>query len=435
MRCPIQEMNGSSKFSTAASITRVVPEPPSAAIEKSFYNPFTVDLSLNDTNPPATKGRNQYRCNGRECNHPTEVKRIYLREVAVGTDNDLLPLDQKSRSSIVEKSRRITFEPDIERHNSYHPANRNNINENVATSIITNRRSHNYNKASLNRSLNFSNAQHATTNKEIRNYAKEEQRVAENGSCSAKSAIGNDQSKIFLNNRQDIDNEENDYTPIPVKQLIQEFEKTCRPVLQYKQFSPKVIPIMQRQSPLDNDISRFFERQNSVNKYKYAEEDEHRRMAERQRYEELAKLQDRCNNGYSVSTDDTEYTTDDGSDSETNDYSEEIIYREKSESSSIMNGDQDYCSSIYRDECSSRRRSVTSEEVENFCNGSGKFTNTESHVPVEAKSLLLSMIASQEDILQTIKHLRNTPVLGNLLGNGVNSPDCEFTVDASPDVG
>ena len=151
------------------------------------------------------------------------------------------------------------------------------------------------------------------------------------------------------------------------------------------------------------------------------------------------KLQDRCNNGY-ISTDDTEYTTD-GTDSEMNDYSEEIIYREKSESSSIMNGDQDY-SSIYREECSNRRRSVTSEEVENFCNGNdnngnnnGKYMNTESVVPVEAKSFLLSMIASQEDILQTIKHLRNTPVLDNLL-HGVNSPDCKFAVDvSSPDVG
>lgn len=155
-----------------------------------------------------------------------------------------------------------------------------------------------------------------------------------------------------------------------------------------------------------------------------------RRITERQRYEELVKLQDHCNNGY-VSTDDTEYTTDE-TDSQMNDYSEEIIYREKSESSSMMNGDQEY-SSTYREECSSRRRSVTSEEVENFCNnGDGKFVNTESEVPVEAKSLLLSMIASQEDILETIKHLRSTPVLDNLL-HGV-SPDCKFT-DICPDVG
>lgn len=65
------------------------------------------------------------------------------------------------------------------------------------------------------------------------------------------------------------DNEENGYTPVPVKQLIQEFEKTCRPVLQYKQISPKIIPIVQ-QCPLDNGIARFFETKNSV---KYNEEE------------------------------------------------------------------------------------------------------------------------------------------------------------------
>nr|XP_033195430.1 uncharacterized protein LOC117159573 isoform X3 [Bombus vancouverensis nearcticus] len=348
------EMNGSSKFTTLPPLTSIVPEP---AVEKSFYNPFTVDLSLDDTNPPAT-GRNQYRCNGKECNHQTEVKKIYLREVAVGTDNDF-PLD-KSRSSIVEKSRRITFEPDTEQRNIYH--GRNSVNENTS-SIATNRRNHNYSKASLNKS-NFSNTQHAT-NKEMKNYMKE-QRITE---C-VKSTIS-DKGK-FVNNRQEIDNEESEYTPVPVKQLIQEFEKTCRPILQYKQFSPKVIPII-RQSPLDNDITRFFETQNSV---KYNNEEEHRRITERQRYKELVKLQDHCNNGY-VSTDDTEYTTDE-TDSQMNDYSEEIIYREKSESSSMMNGDQEY-SSTYREECSSRRRSVTSEEVENFCNNGKKLYESDTY--------------------------------------------------------
>lgn len=130
---------------------------------------------------------------------------------------------------------------------------------------ITNRRNYNnYNKALLNKS-NYSNAYH-TTNKEIKNYMKE-QRVTE---C-VKGTI-NDKEK-FVNIQREIDNEENEYTPIPVKQLIQEFEKTCRPVLQYKQFSPKVIPIVQ-QSPLDNDITRFFETQNSI---KYNSEEKHRR--------------------------------------------------------------------------------------------------------------------------------------------------------------
>ncbi|CAL7944166.1 unnamed protein product [Xylocopa violacea] len=397
------EMNGSSKFTTLPPLTPLAPE---ATTEKPFYNPFTVDLSLDSTNPPVT-GRNHFRCNGKECNHTTEVKKIYLREVAVGTDNDF-PFD-KSRSSIVEKSRRISFEPDIERHNIYN--GRDNANKNTTTSIATNRCDHNFNKASLNK-YNFSNAQHVT-NKEIKSYVKEE-RVAE---C-VKSTI-NEKEKFTNDQRVVIDGEESEYTPVPVKQLIQEFEKTCRPVLQYKQISPKVIPIVQ-QSPLDNDITRFFETRNSV---KYNAEEEHRRIAEQQRYQHR-------NNGY-ISTDDTEYTSDE-TDSQANDYSEEMIYREKSECSSIMNGDQEY-SSTYREECSSRRRSVTSEEVENFCNnGNGKYLNTEAEVPLEAKSLLLSMIASQEDILETIKHLRSTPILDNLL-HGV-SPDCKFS-DICPDVG
>jgi len=44
------------------------------------------------------------------------------------------------------------------------------------------------------------------------------------------------------------------------------------------------------------------------------------------------------------------------------------------------------------------------------------YVDTETEVPPEAKSLMLSIIASQEDILETKKHLRSTPVLDNLLG-------------------
>lgn len=191
----------------------------------------------------------------------TEVKKVYLREVAVGTDNDF-PFD-KSRSSGVDRSHRITLDPDIDRHNSYH--GRSNANENATSSIITNRRNHNYNKASLCR-MNLSNAQHAATNNDMKNYAKE-QRMTE---C-VKTTYN--EIEKFANNQGEIDNEENDYTPVPVKQLIQEFEKTCRPVLQYKQISPKVIPIVQ-QSPHDNDIARFFETRNCV---KYSAVEDHRR--------------------------------------------------------------------------------------------------------------------------------------------------------------
>ncbi|XP_076672384.1 uncharacterized protein LOC143371288 isoform X2 [Andrena cerasifolii] len=399
------EMNGNSKFASAPSFA---PEP---VAEKPFYNPFTVDLSLDNTNPPTT-GRNQYRCNGNECTHLHEVKKIYLREVAVGTDSDF-PAEH-SRSSIVEKSRRTTFDSDAERYgNGY----RHNGSENAAIMPAnSNRRNHNYNKASLSKP-NYSNTHNAATNKEAKGHGKEER---------AQTAI-NEKGKLTSYQRETdtsrVDSEGNEYTPVPVRQLIQEFEKTCRPVLQYKQISPKVIPIVQ-QCPLDSDIARFFETRTAV---KYNAEEEQRRVPSQQPYEEPAKLQDRCNNGY-VSTDDTEYTSDE-SDSQMDDYDneEEMMYQEKSETSSMMNGEQEY-SSMFREQYSShRRRSATSEEVESFCNDAdAKFVNTDTDVPVEAKSLLLSMLASQEDILDTIKHLRNTPVLDNLL-HGVPSPDGKFS--------
>ncbi|CAK9795930.1 hypothetical protein ANTQUA_LOCUS552 [Anthophora quadrimaculata] len=52
------EMNGNSKFSTLSPLTPIVPEP---VVEKPFYNPFTVDLSL-DTNLPTT-GKKLYEDN------------------------------------------------------------------------------------------------------------------------------------------------------------------------------------------------------------------------------------------------------------------------------------------------------------------------------------------------------------------------------------
>ncbi|XP_033326386.2 uncharacterized protein LOC117220493 isoform X1 [Megalopta genalis] len=391
-----QEMNGTSKYSSASPFSPHAVEP---LDEKPFYNPFTVDLSLSDANPPTTD-RNHYRCNGKDCSHLTEVKKIYLREVAVGTDNDFP--ENKYRSSVVEKSRRSSFDPDADRYVNHHARNGNNY-ETVAAQLTTNKRNHK-SAGTIGRS-SYPNRQSFATNKESKSYMKE-QRMAE--------CMINGKEKIVNSQRETetrIDNEGNEYTPVPVRQLIQEFEKTCRPVLQYKQISPKVIPIVQH-CPVDNDLTRFFETRSSV---KYNTVEDHRRMSGQQAYEDAMKIQDPRNNGY-VSTDDTEYTSDNDTDSQ-NDYgSEEIIYREKSESSSAMNGEQEYSSMYHEEYTSDRRRSVTSQEVENFCtNGDGKYVNTESDVPVATKSYLLSMIASQEDILKTIKHLRNTPVLDNLL--------------------
>lgn len=79
--------------------------------------------------------------------------------------------------------------------------------------------------------------------------------------------------------------------------------------------------------------------------------------------------------------------------------------------------DSEY-SIAFEDEYSRRCCSTTSQELEALCanSDSKSFVNTETMMPAEAKSLMLSMVASQEDILETKKHLRSTSVLDNLVG-------------------
>jgi len=196
--------------------------------------------------------RHRSHCNANQCSHFSEVKKIYLREIAVGTDSDF-PLDQ-SRSSVVEKSRRIAFEPTNDRaHITNNRAIANNNNKYI-----------NNDSYQSPKKYNFYNGQ---------NNNDEDMRIPKhfdnkyNGNMIG-NKIGNKQQN---GNRMQNINEETEYTPVPVKQLIQEFEKTCRPVLQYKQISPKIIPIVQ-ECPLDNDIARFFETRNRT-KYNNTEED------------------------------------------------------------------------------------------------------------------------------------------------------------------
>ncbi|KAF7379029.1 hypothetical protein HZH66_015263 [Vespula vulgaris] len=422
------EMNGNSKFSTLQS--------PFAQTDKSFYNPFAVDLSLDNINPPMTsRYHHHHRHHHRscqltnDCNHSTQIKKIYLREVAVGTDTDF-PIEKTELNN------------DARRSNGFNGVRSSNAN--------VERRS---NKL-LSSKTNANNTQIAT-NKETKTNSNREikQRLSNNFS---QDVLVNDRNK-FRNKQQSVKREEDvarfsdsdasEYTPVPVKQLIQEFEKTCRPVLQYKQISPKVIPIVQ-QCPIDTDITRFFQTRTSV---KYEEEvpedDEEEDEEEEEEYirrsnreirqeKQINKPQPRIENGY-MSTDETEYTSD--SDSlrtydfkDYKDYKNETsMYRYEKTSNRNVNGDGDY-PGLLNDEYSQRRRSATSQELESYCNGNVKFVNEDSELPAQAKSLLLSMVASQDDILQTIKHLRNTPVLDNLLP-GV-SPELKFT-DSYPEVG
>lgn len=164
------------------------------------------------------------------------------------------------RSSIVEKSRRIAFESINDR--------RDHIANNRAVANNNNNRYINNNTYQSPRKANFCDVQNNNEKD-----ARIQRRFGNKYNNYAIDKVGSrQQSSSQMQN--DKMNEENEYTPVPVKQLIQEFEKTCRPVLQYKQISPKIIPIVQ-QCPLDNDIARFFETRNSV-KYNN-EEEEYRR--------------------------------------------------------------------------------------------------------------------------------------------------------------
>lgn len=156
----------------------------------------------------------------------------------------------------------------------------------------------------------------------------------------------------------------------------------------------------------------------------------------RESYEGSAKLQSRCN-GY-VSTDESEYTTDD-TDSEDYQNETESIDRGNSAPSALLNCcDSSEYSIAFEDEYSgTRRHSTISQELEAlYANGTDtltpRFVNSEAEMPPEAKSLMLSMIASQEDILETKKHLRNTPVLDNLLGTA--TPECKL-IDVNTELG
>lgn len=194
-------------------------------------------------------------CNANRCGHSSEVKKIYLREIAVGTDSDF-PSDH-SRSPIVEKSHRIVFESTNNR--------RTNVANNRPVAINNNRYINNNNYQSPRKS-DVCNAQ-SYNGRDMRIQQRFDNKYHDN---VVDNKIGNRQQS---DRQMQNDNEENGYTPVPVKQLIQEFEKTCRPVLQYKQISPKIIPIVQ-QCPLDNGIARFFETKNSIKNSIYNNEEQ-----------------------------------------------------------------------------------------------------------------------------------------------------------------
>ncbi|XP_033224768.1 putative uncharacterized protein DDB_G0282133 isoform X2 [Belonocnema kinseyi] len=467
-----QEFNDNTNYS---NLTPMTPHTPLSSFEnKPLYNPFTMDLSTGNLNSSNTGYVQQARaCNNSEngVNRITEVKKIYLREVAVGTDPEL-PLDDSD--AFTEKSKRMSFKNEDRsrastnglRNNRYKsaftnsnhskPHSRPNSNSQYSSNshhsnghshsnghIQPNGNSHNngnchpngnshhngysqpngYSRSSSYSRSNSNSRSNSYSNPNSKSKYHSNSKYS-NANHIKTSAQTNGNIRNFRNGNQDhhsSDSEDIDYTPVPVKQLIQEFEKTCRPVMQYKHLSPKVIPIIRQNKPLNNDISRFFE---THNKYEVC------RIPEREEdIFERESLDSYRSNGY-LSSEDLDESLDDS-------LSSMNYYQFEDRKPICENGFQRMPKGTRTASMSMideyfRKETMDSDEGETLImNGNSKFIEIETEMPEEKKTRVLAMVGTEDDILDTIKHLRNTPVVDNLV-----SADCNFgTVCSNTDDG
>lgn len=359
--------------------------------------------------------------------HEPEKKKVYLREVAVGTDSNY-PMHEKqlngNRNGLsVEKSRRMSFDSDN------YPISQSNGNPQ--------RRNKHQTKSSHNRSEPFNRENgihHRDNDYHERHYQHQPHRLQD-------------------------EEQENDYTPVPVKQLIQEFEKTCRPILQYKQMNQKVIPIIQN-PPID-DISRFFNSpripnknpdvcsvpkhpvngnrsnsngnvnvlngngNNNVNGYS-RNQVQHNSLAPQYEYD---STDDEIDDSFGESS------SSDNCNGDFYDTMPSPRYSNGTRMSSMSNRMSSVSDYDYRRQLIDCVSEQLFEAPPGFRNGdmADKFIDTDADMPIEAKSLILAGITSQEDILEQIKQLRRTPILENLM-NGP-SPDCSKLDNFCADLG
>ncbi|XP_043485506.1 probable serine/threonine-protein kinase tsuA, partial [Polistes fuscatus] len=285
------EMNGNGKYSTLQS--------PYQQTDKSIYNPFAVDLSLDNINSPVTDRHRSCQLTN-DCNHSTQIQKIYLREVAVGTDTDFPTIENKyyesnKKQDVVVRRGNGFISNGVKSNNNNNNNNvvnnverrfnkllGNKTNSNNATQIsntnnkemkilINNNSSNGNSISNKNKNKNKNNNNREIIKQRLGNHFSQENFINDrtNKFWNKSQAIKHDRDDIErLSDSDDDDDDDddaaaNEYTPVPVKQLIQEFEKTCRPVLQYKQISPKVIPIV-KQCPIDTDIARFFQTRTNV---------------------------------------------------------------------------------------------------------------------------------------------------------------------------
>ncbi|XP_051165370.1 putative uncharacterized protein DDB_G0282133 isoform X2 [Leptopilina boulardi] len=481
-----QEYHEKTNYSNQSSVS---PQTPLSSFDnKPFYNPFIVDLTTGNSNSSSAGQDRQTRANNNLENGvnrtTTEVKKIYLREVAVGTDPEL---PHEDCDQFLEKSKRMSFKNEdrsrattnghrsnrykttFSNSNSNHHSNsskhlKSNSNHSKSNGISNGSKSNSHHQHHLksngnsNSSKSNFNSHHYSKstvngNNYVKNNSNYQSRPSSNSTYNSRPNSNshynsNSKSKYYSNSKyhskstnhhtietngnlirnnfrngnqdhQLTDSEESDYTPVPVKQLIQEFEKTCRPVLQYKQLSQKVIPISRQNKTFNNDISRFFETTSVPSKYEVC-----CRLSDRE--DEIFEREslDSCHsNGY-LSTEDLDDESLDDSLSPMNYYQfEDRKPICENDFQRIPAGNRSASMSMVDEYY--RRQIMDSEDHEEtlIINGSSEYIEIETEIQEARKPRVLAMVGTQDDILDTIKHLRNTPVVNNLV-----SADCEFGI-------
>lgn len=247
------------------------------------------------------------------------------------------------------------------------------------------------------------------------------------------------------------DNKKDDYTPVPVKELIKEFEKSCRPSMQYKRNGSGKIAA--QLCALDSEaISRYFEgrgyasnsnKRNGDNGRAQNEWKEARRREQnpgarihREEEEQQSTIPDsrRCltvNNSQEdprqrdwrmkyIENGDDEEEEDEEDDTSTGDNSSDSSCSPNQNLIGTFDDNQSYFpvrrefpinydEENLQDICPQICQQINGDETGKPVN------NTQILIDNNEKSLVLAMVASEEDIMNTLKHLRRTPVLNNLI--------------------
>lgn len=397
-----------------------------------------------------------------------EIKKVYLREIAVGTDPECPIGIEDERAVSVEKSKRMMSFDSSPNNNDHRNGNRHTKSSSINGG--SNNYSNNYLKQEMSNGRENNNYSRRVSDRHAHSHHHHQHHHHNHHHRQQQY-----QQYQYRDQAQQMGEEmtdETEYTPVPVKQLIQEFEKTCRPTLQYKQISPKVIPIVQQCPPLDNDLSRFFEssqhqqgprsstngndvmpkrngnppmkmsnggsNNKNVNyngngngngygpKLAYGAQPIQNVIGQTVRYEEYDSSEDEIDDSFGDSDSEVNYRRADLSD----------MYDDGSHNYPNGNGTRPVSNRTMDEyEMYVRQFDESNELFEappGFRNDDVELcANKGTNGDTDPNSMVLAMVASQEEIIDTMKHLRNTPVLENLVG----APSPHFIADVGKLIG